>query len=169
MNVKSIRRTISKDPMYATPIKRLGAYMIDVFIIACFSFVIQRVLVNYGIEFSIYKTKAVLENGLSVLKQEVNLNGYKNLFYLFNFVNYTYFVLFLCSKKQASIGNQFLKIMVVDINVIRIRPLTAIIRCISTTINSQIYYIGLLTYYFRNDGAFLNDIMSNTNVINLSK
>jgi uncharacterized RDD family membrane protein YckC len=158
---------IDVDPIYAAPFKRLGSYLVDCLMVSLFFLALMGVMRRYGFKVSLYEEKIVLKDNVSTLEKTVDSTSMTKMYYIFLTIDFMYFIVFLCSKKQATIGNQLFKIMVVNKKTIRINPLVAFIRCVAVLLNAQIYYTGLLTYFFRQDRAFLQDILSETTVINL--
>lgn len=169
-----INLNFSKDNMYATPIRRIGSGLIDLFIVFVIFTLIASVANYYGFDMEIYKQEVkVIEN-----KDEANE---KNLEYvdvidpkilyrsqIISFIiSSVYFTYFLSSKKQATIGNQIFKIMVVDIKNQngKVSPLTAFIRYLLFLLNNNAFGAGYILYFFTKDHCFLQDYLSNTRVI----
>ena len=171
---KFILETKEVEKTYASPLKRLLSFIIDAVIIFVFCNTVLGVAKYYGVNTEAYKQEAVIENkGTDTEKVVMQDTLNKEIFlkiYFFNFaVSALYFVAFLSSKKQATIGNQIFKIMVVHTKKVKLNPLNAFVRYIATVLNNTIYFIGYLFYFFRKDRAFLQDILSDTRVINLKK
>lgn len=169
-----ILETKEVEKTYASPLKRLLSFIIDAVIIFVFCNTFFGVAKYYGINTDFYKEEAVIENKGAEDEKIVmkNTTDNKMLFKIYLFssaVSALYFMIFLSSKKQATIGNQIFKIMVVHTKKVRLNPLNAFIRYIATILNNSIYGVGYLLYFFRKDRAFLQDILSETRVINLKK
>ena len=58
-------------------------------------------------------------------------------------------------------------IRVIDIKDGRVGKINDLLRYISTLINNTLYGFGYIFYFYRNDRAFLQDLLSNTRVVNL--
>ena len=163
-----------KDPIYANFMKRLGSFFIDILIL----FTLLTATVNiagkyFNIDVEEMKEKIELnEKGdfislAKVLDQDVS----RKINILAMFYVVVYYVSFWSSKKQATIGNMFFNIMVVHVKKGKLNILNAFIRLIASIINIKIFFLGCLIYFFKNrtDGAQLQDLLSDTRVINLQK
>ncbi|MDR2526720.1 MAG: RDD family protein [Rickettsiales bacterium] len=166
MNIKIVHDR-DRDPMYAKPIRRFCAYLVDCVFVALLFISLIYILKFCGINVGFLNEELSLEGG--VMKYGSTEDNYRNYFTYLLGVDFLYFIVFLSSKKQATLGNQIFKMMVVHKKNIRLNPINSFIRCLGLLLNSQIYYLGFLTYFFRKDGALLQDIISDTNVINLVK
>ena len=171
---KFIQDTIEVQKTYASPLKRLGSFIRDTISIITISNLFFGTMKYFGYDFNIYKEEAVIENQgteqeHTTIKKVVDKEKFKKMYIIEFCISSLYFVLFLSSKKQATIGNQIFKIMVVHTKKGRLNPLNALIRYILVVLNNTIYGIGYLTYFVRKDRAFMQDILSDTAVINLIK
>ncbi len=147
-------------------------------------FVIQEEVINQEIEASLVENNLVennlVENELVENKldetivestdTEISIKGkdFNNSYAIMLIVSALYNVICISSKKQATIGNIVLGIMVIDIRNGKINPLTALSRYVSLMINNSIYFLGYLFYFYREDRAFLQDLLSGTRVININ-
>ncbi len=169
-----ILETKEVEKTYASPIKRLLSFVVDGLIIIIVCNLFLGIAKYYGMDTDIYKNEAAVENqGTEDEKMTVEKILDKKVFSRVYLIILTtsslYFMIFLSSKKQATIGNQVFKIMVVHTRKARINPLNAFIRYIATILNNTIYGVGYLLYFFRKDRAFLQDVLSETRIINLKK
>jgi len=165
---------MEKNCIYASPLKRFASFAIDLVIIMVIFNLILYVANYYGLELNIYKQEIVVENkGTADEKVSVVDRIDKKILKKVNFilltVSATYFTFFLASKKQATIGHQIFKVMVVDVEKGRVSILSAFIRYVAFLLNNTLYGIGYLTYFFRDDHAVMQDILSNTAVINVKQ
>lgn len=166
--------TSGDNSMYASPLKRMASFLVDVIIIATIFSATIKVANYFGFNTAIYKENIVVENqgtedeSLNV-EETVDVKAYRNTYYMLLLLSTAYFVSFLSSKKQATLGNQMFKIMVVHTKNARVSPLSAFMRYIATILNNMLYGVGYLLYFFRGDHAVLQDILSDTRVINLKK
>jgi uncharacterized RDD family membrane protein YckC len=169
-----ISETKEINKTYASPMKRLASFMIDEAIVIALFVVFIGIARYFGMNAQVYKKEAIIENQ-NIKSEQVVLNDVldKKVFlklYLIMFgISSIYFVVFLSSKKQATIGNQIFKIMIIHTKKARLNPLNAFIRYIATVLNNTVYGIGYLLYFFRKDRAFLQDVLSDTRVINLKE
>ena len=164
----------SKNDMYASPFKRLGGFIIDLAIITVLFNATVKVIDFFGFDSQFSKEKIVVVNegtddeAVSV-EQEFNVKTFNTLYFIRLFISSMYFVLFLSSKKQATIGNMVFNTMVVSTKRPRITPIVAFLRFVGLLLNNTIFGLGYLTYFFTKDRSFLQDILSESNVINLKK
>jgi len=164
----------SNNKIYASPLKRLGSFIIDTLIILVLFNVSIKVLEYFNTDFTIDKIEIITkddgtENERLDIKKMINQKNFSKLYYLMMGISALYFTILLSSKKQATIGNQIFKIAVVNIKRARVSPLDAFLRYISLILNNTVYGFGYLTYFFTEDRSFFQDIVSNTRVINLTK
>jgi uncharacterized RDD family membrane protein YckC len=158
-----------KDELYAGPVKRIASYLVDSLIIAAFSISLVNISRKFGIELKIYEQEIVLKDNILTLEKKFDANELTKVYYPLLVIDFLYFVSFMCSKKQATIGQQLFGIMVVHKKNIKITLLVALLRYVAFLIEENIYHVGLLLYFFRSDKALLQDILSDTAVINLVK
>lgn len=169
-----ISETKEIEKVYASPLKRLGSFIIDSVIIIILCNVFLGIAKYNGMNTNIYKQEAVLENQgteneKTVMNQVIDKQVFSRVYIFILTTSSLYFMIFLSSKKQATVGNQIFKIMVVHTKKARLNPLNAFVRYIATVLNNTIYGLGYLTYFFKKDRAFLQDILSDTRVINLKE
>lgn len=169
-----ISETKEVEKIYASPMKRLLSFFIDALIIIVFCNLFLGIVKYYGVDTDVYKKEAIIENKDTdnekiVMKDTLNKQEFSRVYLLILTTSSLYFMVFLSSKKQATIGNQIFKIMVVHTKKAKLNPLNAFVRYIATILNNTIYGVGYLLYFFRKDRAFLQDILSETRVINLKK
>ncbi|MDD2839659.1 MAG: RDD family protein [Rickettsiales bacterium] len=169
-----ILETKEIEKIYASPLKRLLSFLIDTLIIIILSNTFLGIIKYYGVDTNIYKKEAIIENQgkeneKTVMNEVLDKNVFSKVYLLILTTSSLYFMIFLSSKKQATIGNQILKIMVVHTRKAKLNPLNAFIRYIATLLNNTAYGIGYLFYFIRKDRAFLQDVLSETRVINLKK
>ena len=163
---------LNNNPIYANPLKRLASFIIDMVIIMVIFNAILGVAGYFGFDSTVYREEIVVENKGTEdetldVQETFDAKTFRKIYFGLLAVSSTYFVLFLSSKKQATIGNQIFKIMVVHTKEAKISVLSAFIRYIAMLLNNTIYGVGYLLYFFREDHAILQDILSDTRVINL--
>lgn len=162
------------DKIYASPLKRFGSFVIDSIIILIIFNGSVKILEHYNFDSKVYKEEIVTEN-FGTENEHINMQetldkkAFARVYYIMLTISTLYFVGFLSSKKQATIGNQIFKIMVIHTKKVKVGPLTAFIRYISLLLNNSLYGVGYLFYFFTKDRAIFQDIASDTRVINLEK
>lgn len=171
---KFIQDTKEVQKIYASPLKRLGSFIVDIIIIMIITNTFFGAMKYFGYDTNIYKEEAIIENQgteqeQTTIQRVLDKEKFKKMYLMEFCMSSLYFVLFLSSKKQATIGNQIFKIMVVHTKKGRLNPLNAFVRYVLVVLNNTIYGIGYLTYFVRKDRAFTQDILSDTAVINLVK
>lgn len=171
---KFILETKEVEKIYASPIKRLLSFIVDGLIIIILCNIFLGIAKYYGMDTNVYKNEVVVENQETedekmVVNKVLDKKVFSKVYFIILGTSSLYFMIFLSSKKQATIGNQIFKIMVVHTRKARVNPLNAFIRYILTILNNTIYGIGYLLYFFRKDRAFLQDVLSETRIINLKK
>ena len=167
-----LKLALSNSSIYASPLKRIGSGCVDLLIILILFNISIFIIGSLGYNVNPYKEEAVLVNkGTDDEKLEYSstidmqvFSKMRNLVLLISAVYYTYF---LSSKKQATIGNQVFKIMVVDTKKGKISILSAFIRYIAFLLSNNLFFLGYLTYFFTKDHCFLQDLLSDTRVINV--
>ncbi|MDR3289979.1 MAG: RDD family protein [Rickettsiales bacterium] len=159
----------NKDSLFATPLQRLGAYLVDGLIITIMFFSIGSFVPIEYLDLNIYNEEAVIKEGITSYEKKLNMEKLSKVQNYYLILEVLYFMLLLTMKKQASFGNQIFKIMVVQNQKVKLNILDVFIRCISVLINTQLFFLGSVTYFFRKDGALLQDILSKTSVIKLKK
>ncbi|HSQ97322.1 MAG TPA: RDD family protein [Rickettsiales bacterium] len=169
-----ISETKQIEKIYASPLKRLGSFIIDSIIIIVLCNVFLGIAKYYGMNTNIYKQEAIVENQDTeneqiTTKQVIDKDNFSRVYIIILSISSLYFMIFLSSKKQATVGNQVFKIMVIHTKKAKLNPLNAFVRYIATVLNNTIYGIGYLTYFFKKDRAFLQDMLSDTRVINLKE
>lgn len=162
----------NKNTIYASPLKRIASFAVDLIVIMVIFNLFLNIAVHYGFNGDMYKHEIVIENeGSDEERVSVEERVDKKISMKINFmllgISALYFTLFLSSKKQATIGNQLFKIMVVHTKNAKVGILTAFIRYVALLLNNTIYGLGYLLYFFRDDHAVLQDILSDTRVINV--
>lgn len=164
----------NNNEIYASPLKRLGSFFVDMIIIMVIFNAVVNIASHYGYDGKMYKEEVVVENKgtdneIVSFKEILDLKVFRQTYFILFAISSLYFVLFLSSKKQATLGNQMFKIMVVHTKKAKINPLIAFIRHIALLLNNYLYGVGYLLYFFRADHAFLQDVLSDTRVINIKK
>lgn len=162
----------TKNPLYASPLKRLASFAVDTIIIVLMFNGVNLVLSRFGIDTEFRKEEIIIENKGSEdenvsMKETIDKKIFTRSFYIFGTIASLYFSLFLASKKQATIGNQIFRIMVVHTKRTRLNILDGFIRFLLLLINNKLFGAGYLTYFFNQDKAFLQDLLSDTRVINI--
>lgn len=165
---------LKNNSTYASPLKRFASFVVDMLVIMVVFNIIVNIASHYGFDREIYKEEIIVENkGTSDeiinLKENFDAKVFSRIYFIVFGISAVYFVLFLSSKKQATLGNQLFRIMVVYTKKSRISPMAAFVRFISMVLNNYLYGIGYLLYFFREDHAFLHDVLSDTRVVNLVK
>lgn len=165
---------LKNDTVYASPFKRFASFVVDLLIIVVFFNVVIGIANHYGFDSKIYKEEIVVENKgtdneIINVKENIDTKVFSRIYFIVFGISAIYFTLFLSSKKQATIGNQLFKIMIVHTKKSKISPIAAFIRFIAMILNNYLYGVGYLLYFFRKDHAFLHDVLSDTRVVNLSK
>lgn len=153
---------------YATPLKRFLSFIIDnIIIILITGFIIKGFIYFKIIDKNVINQEVIIRNedGTEVVGINENDKNFKIFRNTFISVSFLYFVIFLSSKKQATIGNQIMKIMVVSIKRGNIGIMDAILKFLATFLNNTFFFVGYLLYFFREDSAFLQDVLSETRVI----
>lgn len=162
----------NKNNNYASFSKRFASFIVDTIIILIIFNLSIYSLSYFGYDFNINKQKAITEN-IGTEKEKVVLintideESFRKSYKLAIFISALYYTILISSKKQATIGNIIFKIMVIDIKHGRVSILTSLLRYISLIINNTLYGFGYIIYFYRKDRAFLQDLLSNTRVINL--
>ena len=131
---------------YAGFWRRVGAALIDGFLIGVVGLIIQVVLAGPA-SFSLGQEPTALENLLSVI------------------VFLGYFSWMESGAHQATIGKQALKIKVTGINGERITPQRALVRTVSKYLSGFILLIGYLMVLFTEKKQALHDIIAKTLVV----
>ena len=103
---------------------------------------------------------------LDINNAELENNNISNNYWIFIAISLFYYIVFLSSKKQATIGNQACRIMVVHTKYGKLPIMSIISRYFAFMINNNLFGLGYLLYFTRSDGAYLQDILSDTRVIN---
>lgn len=80
-----------------------------------------------------------------------------------------YYIIFTSSKRQCTIGQQRLGLMVIHVRKGRMNPLDATTRFLAQCINNMLLCVGYLPMFFRKDRATLHDLMSSSRVIKIPK
>ncbi len=157
-----------KNSIYASPLKRFFAGCIDAFIILIVFNIIINVASYYGFDIQMYTNEVVTVNkGTGDEKLEYIEKVNMESIYISLGISVVYYTYFLSSKKQATIGNQIFKIMVIDTKKAKVSPLTAFIRYVAFLLNNNLMGLGYLLYFFTKDHCFLQDLLSDTRVINV--
>lgn len=161
-----------KNSIYASPLKRIASFAVDLVIIMVIFNLILNVAARYGFDGNIYKQEIVVENKGSdeekvSVEEKIDRKTSMKVNLILLGISTLYFTLFLSSKKQATIGNQIFKIMVVHTKNAKVGILSAFIRYVALLLNNTIYGVGYLLYFFRDDHAVLQDVLSDTRVINV--
>ena len=181
-----IKETKEVEKIYATPFKRVMSFLVDLVIISIILSLFASISNKMGFNLEFYKEEVIIQNQEIENNSELDKNKTtlynqesepmairriltKDGYWSFFIISSLYFMIFLSSKKQATIGNQIFKIMVVHIKDGRLNPLHAFLRWVATIINNQILFLGYLLYFFNKDRAFLQDLLTETRVINLKK
>ncbi|MEN9649692.1 MAG: hypothetical protein RL094_659 [Candidatus Parcubacteria bacterium] len=131
---------------YAGFWKRVGAALIDGFLIGVVGLLIQ-VVVAGPTSFTLVQESTALENLLSVI------------------VFLGYFTWMESGSHQATIGKQALKIKVTGLNGERITPQRALVRTVSKYLSGFILLIGYLMVLFTEKKQALHDIIAKTVVV----
>ena len=103
---------------------------------------------------------------LDINDAKLENNNISNNYWIFIAISLFYYIVFLSSKKQATIGNQACRIMVVHTKYGKLSIMSIISRYFAFMINNNLLGLGYLLYFTRSDGAYLQDILSDTRVIN---
>lgn len=168
----------NKKNNYASFSKRFGSFIIDsIVILIIFNLTIFS-LKYFGYDININKQTAIAENESKndtqnkddtkiFLKDDIDEESFVKMYRLAIAISALYYTITVSSKKQATIGNIIFKIMVIDIKDGKVGKITALLRYVSTIINNTLYGFGYIFYFYRNDRAFLQDLLSNTRVVNL--
>ena len=133
---------------------------------------------NISYDINIIKQTAVVKNESKndtqnkddtkiFLEEDIDEESFVKMYRLAIAISALYYTITVSSKKQATIGNIIFKIMVIDIKDGKVGKINALLRYISTLINNTLYGFGYIFYFYRNDRAFLQDLLSNTRVVNL--
>jgi len=143
--VSNLNSTNSSDSVvYASGFERLGAYIIDFFIIFAIAFVLGIVIAILGIPLLRY-------------------DGSADLFSIIT--GWLYFALQESSNYQSTIGQRVLKLKVVDYDFQKISFLRATGRHFAQIISALILMIGYLMIFFTQKRQGLHDMIAKTLVI----
>ncbi len=171
---KHLNLSFDKNSIYASPIRRIGSGAIDMFIILIIFNIFVNIAGHYGFDSEIYKQEIITNNEGTQNEEleyveKLDPEAFSRTRIAALVISAAYFTIFLSSKKQATIGNQIFKIMVVNIKnpTGRISPLVAFIRYILFLLNNNIFGLGYLLYFFTKDHCFLQDYLSDTRIINI--
>lgn len=168
----------NKKNNYASFSKRFGSFVIDsIVILIIFNLTIFS-LRYFGYDINISKQTVIVENESKddtqnnddtkiSLKEDIDEESFIKMYRLAIAISALYYTITVSSKKQATIGNMIFKIMVIDIKDGKVGKITALLRYVSTIINNTLYGFGYILYFYRNDRVFLQDLLSNTRVVNL--
>ncbi|MDR0423320.1 MAG: RDD family protein [Rickettsiales bacterium] len=161
--------SIKKDDIYATPFKRVFSFLFDILFVYILLIIIINCLSYFNFDLNPFVETAVIENNITQIQKNMDYSNLLKIQYTYLAMILLYQTFFICSKKQATIGQQLLKVMVVHKKKSKMGVFDAVFRGIYAYLNIQIYFIGCLTYFFKEDGALLHDILSDSIVINLKK
>ena len=168
----------NKNNTYASFSKRFGSFVIDsIIILIIFNLTIFS-LKYFSYDINIIKQTAVVKNESKndtqnkddtkiFLEEDIDKESFVKMYRLAIAISALYYTITVSSKKQATVGNIIFKIMVIDIKDGKVGKINALLRYISTLINNTLYGFGYIFYFYRNDRAFLQDLLSNTRVVNL--
>ena len=133
---------------YATPLQRLGAYILDM-VIFYFSLIFLFIVMGF---LGILTERTLAENG-----DAINLMGI--------ILAWLYYALQESSARQATLGQRALKIKVVDYNFERISFARATGRHFAMILSVLILFIGVIMIFFTKRRQTLHDIIAGTLVI----
>lgn len=177
--MKIIKRLIenfkkTQNNIYASPLRRLGGFIIDLLIIMIIFNATITIANHFGFDSQFNKEQVVVKNQgtadeVATVEQIFDAKIFNKVYSIRLVISALYFVLFLSSKKQATIGNMVFNTMVVSTKIKRVTPIIALLRFIALLLNNTIFGLGYLTYFFTKDRSFLQDILSESRIINLKK
>ena len=135
--------------LYASAFRRVGAYLIDIFIFYIVIFILSFILFSLGV---------FNENDLtSDTSHRMDLMGIV--------LGWLYFALQESSTRQATLGQRLLKLKVVDYNFQKISFLRATGRHFAMFLSILPLFLGLLTIFFTKRQQTLHDMIAGTLVI----
>ena len=134
--------------IYATPLQRLGAYILDIII---FYFSLFLFFLFMGIMGILTESTVMANEGI------INLLG--------TILVWLYFALQESSAQQATLGQRALKIKVVNYNFERISFARATGRHFAMILSMLILFIGIIMIFFTKRRQTLHDIIAGTLVI----
>lgn len=161
-----------KNETYASFFKRFASFVVDSLIILIIFNITLIVLQSFGYDIVIYQQEVVMQTDETVgeilaLGETIKSIDFKKAYKIALLISVLYYTLTVSSKKQGTVGNIIFRIMVIDIKDGKVSMIDAFIRYIAVFLNNTLYCIGYLLYFFRQDRVFLQDLLSNTRVINL--
>lgn len=164
----------SKNDIYASPLKRLGGFAIDLLIIMIIFNATIAIANHFGFDSQFNKEQVVLKNQgtpdeMTTVEEVFDAKTFNRVYTIRLIISALYFVLFLSSKKQATIGNMVFNTMVVSTKMKKVTPIIALLRFIALLLNNTIFGLGYFTYFFTKDRSFLQDVLSDSRIVNLKK
>ena len=140
---------IDNKELYASAFRRMGAYLIDIFIFYIFIFILSFMLFSLGV---------FNENDLTVETSH-------KLDFIGILIAWLYFDLQESSTRQATLGQRLLKLKVVDYNFQKISFLRATGRHFAMFLSILPLFLGLVPIFFTKRRQTLHDMIAGTLVI----
>mgnify|MGYP003607705536 CR=1 FL=1 len=164
----------TQNNMYASPLKRLSGFIIDLLIIMIIFNATMVIANHFGFDSQFNKEQVVIKNQgtpdeVATVEEVFDPKTFNKVYTVRLIISAVYFVLFLSSKKQATIGNMVFNTMVVSTKMKKVTPIIALLRFIALLLNNTIFGLGYFTYFFTKDRSFLQDILSDSRIVNLKK